>query len=248
MRDRIVVVTGGGRGIGRATAVACAREGAIVAVADIDLSGAESTVSLIAERKGQAIPIETDVSRYESVRAMVDQVLARYGGIDALVNNAAIVKHTPPLELSEGEWDEVLAINLKGTLLCCQLVARVMMPKRRGSIINLTSIAADLPTPDYVHYGVSKAGIKHLTKSFAVALGKHNIRVNAVAPGTIRTPMNEEALARPGAEASKLKIIALDHIGTPEEVADAIVFLASDDSRYVTGSVLYVDGGAVLMR
>ncbi len=248
LRDRVAIVTGGGQGMGRAIAIALAGEGAAVIVADTDLPKAEATVAAIAERGGRATAMDVDVSQHTSIVRMVEQTLARYGRIDILVNNAGVIGHMPLLELTEKEWDRVLEINLKGTFLCSQQAAKAMLASKGGVIINLSSISADLPEPECAHYGVSKAGVTHLTKSFAVALGKHNIRVIAIAPGTIRTPMTDDFLGRPGAEEGRLRSIALDHIGTPEEVADAVVFLASDDARYVTGSTLYVEGGMILLR
>jgi NAD(P)-dependent dehydrogenase (short-subunit alcohol dehydrogenase family) len=248
LQNKVAIVTGAGRGIGKAIALAFAREGAAVVVVDIDAATAQATAAEITQRDRRATALQVDVSSKRSVEHMVHATMEEYGRIDILVNNAAVVDHYPLLELPEEEWDRILNTNLKGTFLCSQSVAKVMLAAGSGVIINLASIAADLPTPETAHYGASKAAIKQLTKSMAVALGKHNIRVNAIAPGTIRTPMNMAILSQPGIEELKLKIIALDHIGTPEEVADPTVFLASDEARYITGATLFVDGGAILLR
>lgn len=245
LTDKVAIVTGAGAGMGAATAAALARAGASVAVADIDAKAAEATAREIGDR---AVAIPVDVASGPSVAAMVDRVVREVGPVDILINNAGIVSHYELLELPEAEWDRVLAVNVKGPLLCTQSVAPSMIAQGGGTIVNMSSIAADLPTPDVAHYGASKAALSQLTKSMALALAPHGIRVNAVQPGTIETHMNAATLADPGVREAKLKIIALDHIGTPEEVADPIVFLCSSGARYITGASLYVDGGAILLR
>jgi NAD(P)-dependent dehydrogenase (short-subunit alcohol dehydrogenase family) len=248
LQDRVAIVTGGGRGMGRVIAATLARAGASVCVADINLPSAEETAAVVTEAGGRAAAIVVDVRRAADRAGMVDRALGTFGRLDLLINNAAVIGDIPALELNEVEWDRVLDVNLKGLFFCAQAAAKAMMVSGGGVIVNFSSLSAELPEPDCVHYGASKAGVAHLTKSLAVALGRHNIRVVALAPGTIRTPMSADFLAQRGVEAERVQHIALGRIGRPDEVADAVAFLVSDDARYITGSTLYVDGGQLLLR
>jgi glucose 1-dehydrogenase len=242
-------VTGAARGMGRGIALSLAREGAAVQAADINGTAVQATAAAIRSEGGQAEAIEADITRRTDIDNMIKQTLSRFGGIDVLVNNAGIIGYMSAVELTEAEWDRVLDVNLKGAFFCAQQVGVAMVAARRGGvIINVTSISAELPEPDCLHYGVSKAGLAHLTGSLAVALGPHGIRVVAIAPGTIHTPMNDELLREPEFVRQRRASIALRRIGAVEEIADATVFLASDDARYVTGSTLYVEGGTMLLR
>ncbi|MBV9219195.1 MAG: SDR family oxidoreductase [Methylobacteriaceae bacterium] len=244
-----VLVTGAASGMGRAIALAFAREGAFVCAADVNLGAAEATVDAALQVGGRALALEVDVARRFSVATMVERAIAACGRLDVLVNCAGVIGYMPALKLTEAEWDRVLDINLKGTFWCCQIVGAAMVASGTGgAIVNVSSISAELPEPDCVHYGVSKAGIAHLTKSLAVALAPHRIRVVALAPGTIRTPMNADVLDEPGFIEGRLKVIPLRRIGVPEDVAGAVLFLASDHAAYVTGSTLLVDGGTTLLR
>lgn len=243
LRDKTAVVTGAGRGIGRALALGLGREGASVAVADVDLATAQATATELRESGGRALAVELDVSKVASARAMTRTVLAEFGQIDILINNAGVISTYPLLELPEAEWDRVLAVNLKGMFVCSQSVAAPMIERRQGAIVNISSVAGQVPTVDYAHYGASKAGVLHLTKSLAVALSRYNIRVNAIQPGTILSPMNADALADPAALAERLRLIPLGRVGTPEDVVAAAVFLASDEASYITGTTFHVDGG-----
>lgn len=245
---RVAIVTGGGRGIGRAIALGLAGEGALLAVGDLDLETARSTAAEIVRAGRRAVPIQLDVANSKSVRAMTDAVLAEFGQIDILVNNAGVHSSYTLLELPDEEWDRVLETNLKGVFLCSQTVARTMVERRTGTIVNISSVAAAIPTAEAVHYGASKAAINQLTKSLAVGLSKHNIRVNTIQPGTILSPMNAKALADPATLAERVRLIPLGRIGRPEDVVAAVLFLASDDASYITGAVLPVDGGNVLIR
>jgi NAD(P)-dependent dehydrogenase (short-subunit alcohol dehydrogenase family) len=248
LKGRVAIVTGAGQGIGRAIAMALAKEGAVVAIADIDITRAQAVAQAIGRDGGQAAAIQADVANNMSAAKMIEETVARHGALDILVNNVGIISYMPLLELTEDEWAHLLHVNLTGTFLCSQHAAKAMLRSKRGVIINISSISAELPEPDCVHYGVSKAGVAYLTKTFALALGKENIRVVAVAPGTIRTPRNQERLSRPGVEERRLMMIPLNRIGDPKEIADAVVFLASDEARYITGSTLYVEGGVMLLR
>jgi len=246
--DRVCLVTGAGSGIGRALALAFAQEGAKVAAADVDIDSARATVAAVEATGGMAHAVQVDVAESTSVRAMAEDVLAQWGRVDVLVNNAGVASRFPALELPEAEWDRVLSINLKGVFLCTQSLAPSMIQRGGGVIVNISSVAAAVPTYDAAHYGASKAGMRQLTKSLAVGLSKHNIRVNAVQPGTILTPMNESALADPEVMADRVRLIPLGRVGRPEDVAAAVMFLASDEAGYITGVSLPVDGGNVLMR
>jgi NAD(P)-dependent dehydrogenase (short-subunit alcohol dehydrogenase family) len=248
LQGKVAIVTGSGRGIGKALAIGVSKEGAAVAVADIDSDNAKATAAEISKQGGSALAVWVDVSDSASVKKMAKTVLERFGKVDILVNNAGITSHYPLLELPEEEWDRVLSTNLKSVLLCVQSVAPSMIENRGGAIVNVSSVAADVPTPDYAHYGASKVGVLQLTKSMAIALAPYKIRVNAIQPGTIRTPMNIDTLSEPGIVEERVKLIPLGYIGSPEEVVGPVVFLASEEASYVTGASLHVDGGNVLLR
>jgi len=248
LQGKVAIVTGSGRGIGKALAIGVSEEGAAVAVADIDSDNAKATAAEISKQGGSALAVWVDVSDSASVKKMAKTVLERFGKVDILVNNAGITSHYPLLELPEEEWDRVLSTNLKSVLLCVQSVAPSMIENGGGAIVNVSSVAADVPTPDYAHYGASKVGVLQLTKSMAIALAPYRIRVNAIQPGTIRTPMNIDTLSEPGMVKERVKLIPLGYIGSPEEVVGPVVFLASEEASYVTGASLHVDGGNVLLR
>jgi NAD(P)-dependent dehydrogenase (short-subunit alcohol dehydrogenase family) len=246
---KVVLVTGAGSGMGRAIAYAFGREGAIVCAADSNTITTKETADEIRQGGGQALALEVDVAQRSSVAAMIQRALLECHRLDVLVNCAGVIGYMPALELTEDEWDRVVDVNLKGTFWCCQIAALAMADKGAGGVIvNISSISAELPEPECVHYGVSKAGVAHLTKSLAVAFARHRIRVVALAPGTIRTPMNAEELQQPGFVESRLEVIPLKRIGAPEEIAEAVLFLASDQAGYITGSTLLVDGGTILLR
>jgi NAD(P)-dependent dehydrogenase (short-subunit alcohol dehydrogenase family) len=246
---RVAIVTGAGSGIGRAIATALSREGASVAVADIDESSANETLGQLAASGRDAFAVKVDVANATSVAAMTDAVLGKLGKIDILVNSAGIASRYAAIDLPEAEWDRVLATNLKGVFLCSQSGARAMIARGAGgAIVNISSVAAAVPTYEAAHYGASKAGINQLTKSLAVGLARHKIRVNAVQPGTVLTPMNERDLADPNVMAERVRLIPLGRVGRPEDVAAATLFLASDEASWITGVSLPVDGGNVLMR
>jgi NAD(P)-dependent dehydrogenase (short-subunit alcohol dehydrogenase family) len=246
---RCAIVTGAGSGIGRALALGFAREGALVCAADIDLKSASQTVAMLEDGERRGLAIDVDVSDGRSVTGMTGAALARFGKIDILVNNAGIASSYPAVDLPESEWDRVLSTNLKGVFLCAQSVAKAMIARGAGgAIVNMSSVAAAVPTYEAAHYGASKAGIAQLTKSLAVGLAKDNIRVNAVQPGTVLSPMNQTVLADPKILAERVRLIPLGRIGRPEDVVSAVLFLASDEASWITGVSLPVDGGNVLMR
>jgi glucose 1-dehydrogenase len=246
---RVAVVTGAAGGIGEAVAVALAADGFAVVVADIRLDGVTTIARAIADTGGEAIGLPVDVTRRASVADLVAATLKRFGRLDVLVNNAGIIDYAPLLELTEQAWDRVLAVNLKGAFLCTQLAAAAMIDSgTSGVIVNITSISAELPEPECVHYGVSKAGLAYLTRSAALALAPRGIRVVGIAPGTIQTPMNRDILRDTAVVEARLATIPLRRLGTPADIAAAVSFLVSDAACYVTGSTLYVEGGVMLVR
>jgi len=242
LAGRIAVVTGGDRGIGRSIALALAREGATVALANRDQARAHEVVRAIEGAGGNAFAVPTDVSRLADIHRLVRTVRERCGRIDVLVNNAGLGAGRPPLELSEEDWDRLMAVNLKGTFFCCQTVGRVMLEQGGGKIVNITSICAEIGWPGLAHYCASKAGVKLLTQSFAVELAP-SVQVNAVGPGTVETDINRNILAAPSERQWRLDRIPLKRLGEPQDIAEAVVFLASEASSYITGQSIYVDGG-----
>ncbi len=244
LRDKVAIVTGATRGIGRAIAVRFGQEGARVAVVGRDEGMGRETVHLTSAAGGQAIFVPADLADSAQVQNIVDTVVDRWGRIDVLVNNAAICPFKGFLEMSESLWDQVLDTNLKGYFLCSQAVARVMVEKgTRGRIIAVSSISAEFGGSQQAHYCASKAGINLLVKSMAISLGPHGITCNAVLPGTVETDINREALSDPEVRDYWLKRGPIGGLGQPEDIAGPVLFFASDDSAWCTGSMLVVDGG-----
>lgn len=242
LNDKIAVVTGAGRGIGRSVALALAREGALVIV---NYNGskerAEGVVSEIEENGGKAAAIQCDVSNFEQAKEFYANVVKEYGQIDILVNNAGITRDKLLMAMSDEDFNSVVQTNLTGTFHGIKFVARPMMKKRTGRIINISSVSGVVGNPGQANYSASKAGVIGLTKAAAKELASRGITVNAIAPGFIATDMTD-ALSDGVREDAK-KMIPLGDFGTPEDVAEAVVFLASDRARYITGQVLCVDGG-----
>jgi NAD(P)-dependent dehydrogenase (short-subunit alcohol dehydrogenase family) len=242
--DKVVIVTGAAVGIGRATAIAFAEKDARVVVTDIEVEKGKQTSSLIG---GDAFFIEINVADSESVKNMVKEVTKRFGRIDILVNNAGIYYQGDIIETTEEEWDKVIAVNLKGVYLCSHYVIPVMLRGNGGVVVNVASEAGLVGIAGQVAYNASKAGVISLTKSMAVDFGRQGVRVNAVCPGTTETPMVKNALKKskdPEKERRKLEEYRpLNRLGRPEEIAAAILAMASDHLGYATGSVLSIDGG-----
>ncbi len=241
LHGKHALVTGAGRGIGLAIASALAREGAAIAVADLDADRAKSAAAGIGEQGGRAIAIIADVADPASVKAMVRTALDAFGRLDILVNNAGIGGSTPFLETTIEEWRRILDVNLTGAFLVAQAVAREMT-KHGGKIVNIVSLSGQRGGHGRAAYGSAKAGLELLTKVMAVELAEHGISVNAIAPGPIETEiarfMHDEAT-----RAAYHYLVPMNRYGTPEEIAEAAVFLCSDESRYVQGHTLNVDGG-----
>jgi NAD(P)-dependent dehydrogenase (short-subunit alcohol dehydrogenase family) len=241
--DRVAVVTGSARGVGAAIATALAGAGARVCVADIDAGGAAAYADAIGQAGGQAVSQQVDVSDAASVDRMVDAVLGRWGQVDILVNNAGIVGPIGALATTEAEWERVLRVNVTGPFLACQRIAREMIPRGGGAIVNVASTSSGKATrmTPIPAYDVSKAAIANLTRTLAAEWAPHGIRVNAVAPGPLDTAMTVKL--SPEAEAAKLAPIPMGRRGLPHEVAGAVVFLCSPAASYITGLVLAIDGG-----
>jgi len=248
--NKVAIVTGAARGIGRACAERLAAGGAHVVVADID---AEAGAATAAELPGEALFIDCDVGERLDIRNMIAQSLDKFGRIDILINNAAINHRADFLELEEEDFDRVLKVNLKGSFLVGQAVARQMVDQveadeKPGAIVNLSSINAEATNAVQLAYAVSKGGVRQLTKAMAIALAPWGIRVNAVGPGTVRTDMNAEALADAAHRKRTLSRTPLGRLGEAREIATVAAFLASEDASYVTGQTLYADGGRLSLN
>jgi 3-oxoacyl-[acyl-carrier protein] reductase len=245
LNGKTAIVTGAGRGIGKGIALALAREGANVVVMDRNINDAEKAVQEIAAQGGKAIPFKADVTKKAELNAMVTETLKRFGAVDALVNNAGI--EAPPtltMDLPEEQWDRVLGVNLKGVFLCCQAVIPAMIKQNKGRIINISSTAGIRMTFfGSVDYTVSKHGVTGLTNHLAWELADHHINVNTVCPGGVVTPLMEEGTTKEFRENITKRLVPLGRFCTPDEIGQAVIFLASDRSAMITGQLLAVDGG-----
>ncbi len=245
LQDKIALVTGGSRGIGRAIAIAFAKEGANVAFTYKSASaGAESTVKEIETLGRKALPLQSDAKSFSEAGRVVEEVVKSFQRIDLLVNNAGITRDTLLMRMSEEDWDDVIDTNLKSAFNFSKAVCRHMMGQRSGRIINISSIAGVIGNPGQTNYAAAKAGMIGMTKTLAKELASRNIQVNAVAPGFVDTDMTEKIT--PQQKEILLNIIPMKRMAKPEEIASVVVFLASPASSYVTGQVLCVDGGIVM--
>ncbi len=245
LNGKTALVTGASRGIGRAIAIELAKQGASVAV---NYSGSEEkarqVVEEIQENGGKAFAIQSDVSSVDSVTAMIKEVITTYGSLDILVNNAGITRDNLLMRMKEEEWDAVINTNLKGVFNCTKAVARQMMKQRAGRIINIASIVGVSGNPGQANYVAAKAGVIGLTKTTAKELSSRGITVNAVAPGFIETDMTDALEG--SVKDEMLKQIPLARLGRPEDIAAMVKFLAGDESSYITGQTIHVDGGMVM--
>lgn len=243
LKGKVAIVTGSGSGNGEAIASGMVREGAKVVFADLNEENAMANAQAARDAGGEALGLKLNVAVAASVAACVDRVVKEYGTIDILVNNAGVISRGSFLELTEQDWDSVMAVNAKGMFFCSQAVARCMAEKKCGSIVNITSFSSFVATPNVAAYGASKGAANMLTKHMALDLAPYNIRVNAIAPGVIETNMNRDRLANPEQRQASLQRILLGRVGRPEDLVGAATYLASDESQWVTGTTINVDGG-----
>jgi len=253
LSDRVAIVTGGARGIGRGIALKFADEGCSVAIVDVLAKEANDTVAEVSQKGGKGIAIKCDVSQSRQVQDMVDKVISTFGNVDILVNNAGILPaHKMPVtDVTEELWDKVMAVNLKGGFLCCKAVTPYMKEKKYGKIINVSSLGAKFPPAPTIYYHAAKAGVLGMTYDLACELAAYNICVNAILPGFTRTPLQDivvESIADKEAYFLDFgkKNVPMQRVGTPEDIAGVAVFLASELSAFVTGETIIVAGGMPL--
>lgn len=248
LKDKVALITGAGQGIGRATAILFGEEGAKVVVVDLDAKFGEETAELIRKNGGEALFVQADVSKIEDAKKMVDVCVQKYGRIDVIFNNAGLVKggqsNDTITELTEQDWDRIMDVNVKGVFLGCKYAVPCMIKQGGGSIINAGSIAGVVARSGQLSYSVSKGAVVNMTRQLALDLAKHNIRVNATCPGFIDTPLVKSmSESQPEMRRVWESWHALNRFGTPKEVAYAVLYLASDESSFVTGATLLIDGG-----
>lgn len=244
LEGKVALVTGAGRGIGRAVATRLAQEGATVALADWDAKGLADTLRAISPpRDDSPAAFRVDVSRRSDVDQLIKKIRCRWGRLDVLVNNAAVSGGIPFMELTQANWERVVGVNLIGMFHCVQAAVPLMAAGGGGSIVNLSSITAEVGAGDLAHYASTKGAIRSFTRSLTIALASRGIRANSVSPGTIRTPANSLWLDKPGIQAQALTRIPAGRIGQPEDVAALVAYLAADESAYLNGTDILIDGG-----
>jgi len=244
LKERVAIVTGAAsRGIGRAISLSFVQEGARVVIADINLSKMEDAARELKAAGGEVEIIRADISQPDEVSRMVTRTMNRFGKIDILVNNAGVIVRKPFLETTPEEWDHIFAVNARGYFLCAQAAAREMVKQRKGKVIMISSDAALVGIPPLSAYASSKGAVLALTRTMAIELAPYHINVNAIVPGTTETDLNRDKLADPQWRAEILKRFPLGRLGTPNDIACAALYLASDDSDWMTGHYLVVDGG-----
>jgi len=241
LSGRVALVTGAAQGIGKAVALLLARNGADIVVSDINLGKAEETANEINSIGRKALAVKVDVANWNDVERMVEVILEKFAKIDILVNNAGITRDKLILRMTEEDWDAVLNVNLKGTFHCTKAVVRHMAKQRSGKIVNIASVVGEMGNAGQANYSASKAGVIGLTKTIAREFAQRGMNINAIAPGYIETPMTE-ALPEKAKEELK-RLIPMERLGKPEDVAEAVLFLVSEESNYITGQVLNVNGG-----
>jgi len=245
LKDKIAIVTGAASGIGRGIVLAFCEQGAKIVVADVNEKGGKETVKMAKDIGGKAVFVKTDVSQAKDIDNMVNVCLKKYGRVDVLVNNAGILKFSPLHETSEDDWEKIIDINLKSVFLGSKRVLPEMLKQKRGKIISITSIAGLVGYPQIGAYCASKGGIIALTKSMALDYAKQNININCIAPGAIETAMTKDMLADPVTKKALEASTPYSRIGVPKDIAMMTVYLASDESDFVNGAVMVVDGGYI---
>ena len=243
LAGKLCVVTGGGSGIGRSTSVALAGEGAIVAILDRDEAGAQETLGLVSEAGAEGVAVKCDISDLASIEAAQVAVRKRFGDAQVLVNNAAIRRTAPIEELSLQHWNELISINLTGYFLCSQVFGRPMLEKGEGTVVHVSSIVGTFPNLTNGVYSIAKAGVTMLSRVLAAEWGPKGIRSNTVHPGMIITPLAKAIWDKPGVMEQRSQLVPVKRPGYPEDIANAVLFLASPKSSYVNGHDLVVDGG-----
>jgi 3-oxoacyl-[acyl-carrier protein] reductase len=241
LAGRVALVTGAAQGIGKAVALILARNGADIVVSDINLEKAEETANEIKSIGRKGLAVKVDVAHWNDVERMVEVILEKFAKIDILVNNAGITRDKLILRMTEEDWDAVLDVNLKGTFHCTKAVVRHMAKQRSGKIVNIASVVGEMGNASQANYSASKAGVIGLTKTIAREFAQRGLNINAIAPGYIETPMTEVLPEKVKEELKKL--IPMERLGKPEDVAEAVLFLVSEESNYITGHVLNVNGG-----
>jgi NAD(P)-dependent dehydrogenase (short-subunit alcohol dehydrogenase family) len=244
LKNKVAIVTGGTSGIGRETAVLFAEAGAKVVVAGRREAEGKEVVDQIRAAKGEAFFVKTDVSKAADVEALVHKTVEKYGRIDTAFNNAGVEGNwTPLVDMAEEDWDRVIDTNLKGVWLCLKYEIPQMLKNGGGTIVNMSSVAGLMGTPAAAHYGASKHGVNALTRTAALEHAQHKIRVNAVCPAVIETPMGERLFGAPEVRPHAVAMHPIGRFGTPREVAEAVLWLASDKSSFMTGHYIVLDGG-----
>jgi len=241
LKNKVALVTGASRGIGKSISLALARQGAKIVAVDITLKGMDELLAEIKARGSEGVAVEGNVTVAADTEKMIDQAVASFGRVDILVNNAGITRDGLLMRMKEEDWDAVLTVNLKGAFLCTRAVCKVMTKQRYGRIINIASVVGQMGNAGQANYCASKAGLMGLTRSNARELAKRNITVNAVAPGFIVSDMTEALPEKVKQEMAAQ--IPLERFGTADDIAHAVTFLASDAAEYITGQVLAVNGG-----
>lgn len=241
VKDRVAVITGASRGIGRSIALALAAGGAKIVAADVSLEGCQALVDELAAQGTEGLAVQCNVTCAEDTERMIDAAMEKFGRVDILVNNAGITRDGMLMRMKDDDWDAVLSINLKGAFLCTRAVSKVMTKQRSGRIINIASIVGQMGNAGQANYCASKAGLIGLTKSNARELARRSVTVNAVAPGFIATAMTDALPEKVRQELAAQ--IPLERLGSADDIANAVLFLASDNSAYITGQVLAVNGG-----
>lgn len=245
LEGRVALVTGGSRGIGRAVVEALAADGAKVAfVYNSSQEAAEEVVTAVKEAGGECLAIQADVRSKESADRIISDVVDSWGSVDILVNNAGIIRDGLLAMMDESDWQDVISTNLNSVFNFCQAVTRQMMSQRYGRIINMSSVAANVANPGQANYAASKGGVEGFTRCIATELARRNITVNAVAPGFIETDMTQAVVSAAGKEIKKK--IPARRLGVPSDIANAVLFLAQEETSYVTGQTITVDGGLTL--
>ena len=247
LKDKVAIVTGGSRNIGRAISLSLAKEGAHIVIADIDMDAAQKTSTEIENLGRKALVVRTDITKKENINNLVNKTIENFEKVDILVNNAGIQLDKQRLEnLTEEEWDTTIKINVKGSVFLSQAVAEKMKLHGGGKIVNVASVNGFIFSEDNLAYVVSKGAVKALTSQLGVDLAPYNINVNAIAPGFIETNFNKETLSVEGAVNRISQGIPIGRVGQPEDLGEVVAFLASDSASYITGQTIVVDGGLIL--